>query len=58
MEYDKNGVMVGKIVDGVQTIENSLQITPKLESNCQWKLIQFIIQLVFLKFFNKIMNEF
>ena len=31
IEYDKNGEIVGKIVDGVQTIENSLQITPKLE---------------------------
>ena len=29
--YDKNGVVVGKVVDGVQTIENSSQITPKLE---------------------------
>ena len=35
IEYDKNGVMVGKIVDGVQTIEDSLQITPELESNYQ-----------------------
>ena len=35
IEYDKNGVMVGKIEDGVQTIEDSLQITPKLESNSQ-----------------------
>ncbi len=30
-EYEKYGVIVGKIVDGVQTIENSSQITPKLE---------------------------
>ena len=30
-EYDKNGVVVGKVADGVQTIENSSQITPKLE---------------------------
>ena len=30
-EYDKNGVIVGKIVNGVKTIENSHQITPKLE---------------------------
>ena len=30
-EYDKNGVVVGKVVDGVQTIKNSSQITPKLE---------------------------
>ena len=30
-EYDKNSVIVGKVVDGVQTIENSSQITPKLE---------------------------
>ena len=30
-EYDKNGVIVGKIVNGVKTIENSSQITPKLE---------------------------
>ena len=29
--YDKNGEIVGKIVNGVQTIENSLQIIPKLE---------------------------
>ena len=35
IEYDKNGVMVGKIEEGVQTIEDSLQITPKLESNSQ-----------------------
>jgi len=31
IEYDKNGEIVGKMVDGVQTIKNSLQITPKLE---------------------------
>jgi len=31
IEYDKNGEIVGKVVDGVQTIDNSLQITPKLE---------------------------
>ena len=30
-EYDKNGVIVGKIVNGVKTIENSRQVTPKLE---------------------------
>ena len=35
IEYDKNGVMVGKIEEGVQTIEDSLQITPELESNYQ-----------------------
>ena len=31
IEYDKDGGIIGKIVDGVQTIENSSQITPKLE---------------------------
>ena len=31
IEYDENGVVVGKVVDGVQTIKNSSQITPKLE---------------------------
>ena len=31
IEYDKNGVIVGKIIDGDQTIEDSSQITPKLE---------------------------
>jgi len=31
MEYDKNCVIVGKIVNGVQTIENSFQVTPELE---------------------------
>ena len=31
IEYDKNGVVVGKVENGVQTIENSLQIIPKLE---------------------------
>jgi hypothetical protein len=31
MEYDKNGLIVGKIVNGIKTIENSSQITPKLE---------------------------
>ena len=30
-EYDKNGEIIGKVVNGVQTIENSLQIIPKLE---------------------------
>ena len=30
-EYDKNGVIVGKIVNGVKTIENSRQVTPELE---------------------------
>ena len=31
IEYDKNGVIVGKIVNGVKTIENSRQVTPELE---------------------------
>ena len=31
IEYDKDGKIVGKIIDGVQTIENSSQITPQLE---------------------------
>ena len=31
IEYDRNGVVVGKVVDGIQTIKNSSQITPKLE---------------------------
>ena len=31
IEYDKDGGIVGKIVDGVQTIENSRQVPPKLE---------------------------
>ena len=31
IEYDKDGGIIGKIVDGVQTIENSSQITHKLE---------------------------
>ena len=31
IEYDKNGVIVGKIVNGVKTIEDSRQVTPKLE---------------------------
>ena len=31
IEYDKDGRIVGKIVNGVQTIENSRQVTPKLE---------------------------
>ena len=35
MEYDKDGVIVGKIEDGIQTIEDSKQITPKLESNAK-----------------------
>ena len=30
-EYDKIAVVGGKVVDGVQTIKNSSQITPKLE---------------------------
>ena len=30
-EYDKNGEIIGKVVNGVQTIDNSSQITPKLE---------------------------
>ena len=33
IEYDKDGRTVGKIVDGVQTIQNSSQITPKLEGD-------------------------
>ena len=31
IEYDKDGLVVGKVEDGVQTIENSSQIIPKLE---------------------------
>ena len=31
IEYDKDGVIVGKIINGVKTIENSIQVTPKLE---------------------------
>ena len=31
VEYNRNGEIVGKIIDGVQTIKNSSQITPKLE---------------------------
>ena len=30
-EYDKNGTLIGTLVDGIQTIENSSQIIPKLE---------------------------
>ena len=31
VEYNRNGEIVGKILDGAQTIKNSSQITPELE---------------------------